>query len=309
MNDMGYKTPLVDTRDEETDKHSSIDNHAGRSRRGLLRIGCAGAAAALLAGCAADNRLGKPIVTDIASEKQRDGGRLNARPHIASPEAHKAGRLGARPHQSPTGRPVFGLHALGLGDRRDGLLYVPRTYRRDQPMPLVLMLHGANGNARGGMAPFLDRADDAGVILLSIDSRGRTWDVIVGGYGPDTAFIDRALHQTFTRYAIDADRVGVEGFSDGASYAVSLGITNGDLFTHVIAFSPGFAAPGEPHGSPRFFVTHGTQDHVLPINSTSRKLVPALRRAGYDVRYEEFNDGHRPMPELTQQALVWFKAG
>jgi len=33
------------------------------------------------------------------------------------------------------------------------------------------------------------------------------------------------------------------GFSDGASYALSVGITNGDLFTHVIAFSPGFVAP------------------------------------------------------------------
>jgi phospholipase/carboxylesterase len=36
-------------------------------------------------------------------------------------------------------------------------------------------------------------ADEAGVILLAPESRGRTWDVLVGGYGPDVEFIGRAL--------------------------------------------------------------------------------------------------------------------
>jgi predicted esterase len=35
--------------------------------------------------------------------------------------------------------------------------------------------------------------------------------------------------------------LAVSGFSDGASYALSIGPANGDLFTHVMAFSPGFA--------------------------------------------------------------------
>lgn len=30
------------------------------------------------------------------------------------------------------------------------------------------------------------------------------------------------------------------GFSDGASYALSLGLPNGNLFSHIVAFSPGF---------------------------------------------------------------------
>jgi predicted esterase len=87
-------------------------------------------------------------------------------------------------------------------------------------------------------------ADEAGLVLLAPESRGTTWDVLRGGYGPDVAFIDRALEQTFGRYAVDPRRLAVGGFSDGASYALSLGITNGDLFGHVLAFSPGFMAPG-----------------------------------------------------------------
>ncbi len=82
------------------------------------------------------------------------------------------------------------------------------------------------------------------MIVLAVDSHQKTWDMIRGGYGADIAFIDKALAQTFTRYAIAPNRVAIAGFSDGASYALSVGITNGDLFTHVIAFSPGFMQYG-----------------------------------------------------------------
>ncbi len=50
---------------------------------------------------------------------------------------------------------------------------------------------------------------------------------------------------------MDAGRVGIGGFSDGASYALSLGLTNGDLFTHVLAFSPGFMRPASQVGRPK----------------------------------------------------------
>jgi phospholipase/carboxylesterase len=49
------------------------------------------------------------------------------------------------------------------------------------------------------------------------------------------AVIDRCLRSVFERYAIDA-ALAIGGFSNGASYAVSLGVDNGELFTHVIAF-------------------------------------------------------------------------
>jgi len=55
------------------------------------------------------------------------------------------------------------------------------------------MLHGAGGDAQGGISPFLGLADGAGLALLAPDSSGRTWDVLAGGYGPDVRFVDRAL--------------------------------------------------------------------------------------------------------------------
>lgn len=209
------------------------------------------------------------------------------------------------PAVSPPATAEPGLHRLGLGDGRDGLLYVPRNHRHDQPAPLVVLLHGAGGTASGGLELLRRFADGSGLVLLAPDSRGRTWDVILGAYGPDVAFLDRAMATAVSRSCVDLDRLAIGGFSDGASYAVSLGITNGDLFRHIIAFSPGFAAPADWWGNPRVFVSHGVHDAVLPIDRCSRRLVPLLRRGGLDVRYREFDGGHTVPAELAEEAVGW----
>jgi len=217
------------------------------------------------------------------------------------------GRLLARPTQ-PTETAPSGLQPLGLSTKRDGLLHVPKNYQASRPAPLVVMLHGAGGDARGGLTPFQNLADATGLILLAPASRCQTWDVLVGGYGPDIALIDQALAQTFSHYAVDPTRIAIEGFSDGASYALSVGITNGDLFSHVIAFSPGFMAPASQVGEPRLFISHGTRDSVLPIDPCSRKIVPQVRAAGYDVIYREFDGPHTIPPAIIESALDWFTA-
>jgi phospholipase/carboxylesterase len=53
-------------------------------------------------------------------------------------------------------------------------------------------------------------------------------------------------------------------------------------------------------------VSHGTQDEVLPIDACSRKIVPRIQRAGYDVTYQEFEGGHTVPPEIAEAALGWF---
>jgi phospholipase/carboxylesterase len=215
----------------------------------------------------------------------------------------EGGRLGSRPVEPSRSPDPPGLHQLGLEPGRDGLLYVPASYRPDAPAPLIVMLHGAGGDARGGISPLLDLAHQAGALLLAPDSRDRTWDVIVGRFGPDVSYLDRALAHVFGRYRVDPERVAIGGFSDGASYALSLGLTNGDLFAHILAFSPGFSAPGALNGRPSIYVSHGTGDRILPIERTSRRIVPRLESRGFDVLYEEFAGGHEVPPEAARRAL------
>jgi phospholipase/carboxylesterase len=217
------------------------------------------------------------------------------------------GRLLARPDTIREGAaPSPGLHPIGLGEGRDGLIRVPDATEGQAP-PLVVMLHGAGGHAAGTLA--LIEAAAPGALLLVPESRRSTWDVIMGGYGPDVAFIDEALRRVFARHRVDPRRIVLAGFSDGASYALSLALGNGDLFTHALAFSPGFAAPPDPVGRPRLFLSHGVADDVLPIAACSRRLVPALRGAGYDVLYREFPGGHYVPEELAAEAMAMVAKG
>jgi len=215
------------------------------------------------------------------------------------------GRLLSRPGP-PAGAAEPGLHPLGLERGRDALLHVPPGYTPDRPPPLLVMLHGAGGTGRSVLGLVRALADELGFLVLAPDSRQQTWDVIVNRYGPDVAFIDRALAEVFARCAVDAERVAVGGFSDGASYALSLGVMNGDLFSHVVAYSPGFLAPLSQQGAPRIYVSHGVADRVLPIEACSRRVVPRLQAAGYEVLYREFEGPHAVPFHVAREGVEWF---
>jgi phospholipase/carboxylesterase len=214
-------------------------------------------------------------------------------------------RLNARPRvvTAPASGP--GLHVLALGRGPDVVLQVPGSTGAE-PMRLVLTLHGAGGSGRGGLAPLQSFAEDYRLLLLSPGSIDNTWDVISGGWGADVRRIDEALAAAFVSYPVDPTRLAISGFSDGASYALSLGLANGDLFTHVIAFSPGFLAPVRRVGTPQVYISHGRADPVLPIDATTRCIGPGLRAEGVPTYVREFEGGHVVPAEIAEDAVRWF---
>jgi phospholipase/carboxylesterase len=214
------------------------------------------------------------------------------------------GRITARPHP-PTKTAEAGLHPMGLDADRDALLYVPKSYRPDVPAPLALLLHGAGQAADELMEPMQPLADETGMILVAPKSREASWDIRYGAFGADVVFINTMLERVFDEVRVAATRISICGFSDGASYALSIGLINGDLFSHVLAMSPGFMINPHPVGKPKIFVTHGTRDQVLSIDRTSRVLVPKLKTAGYDVEYHEFDGRHAVSPQLLRDAVTW----
>lgn len=202
-----------------------------------------------------------------------------------------------------------GQHPLGLDTERDGLLYLPATYRPETPLPLLVLCHGA-GSTSASVAYAFELAEKHGVIILAPDSRDqRTWDLVLGSYGSDAEFLALALGQTFRRCAVDRSRLAIGGHSDGASYALSFGIGAGDLFGHILAFSPGLMTPIDAKGKPRVFISHGTEDTVMPIDDTSRRFVPRLRSRGYDVTYSEYKGGHAVPPSVVANSFDWLTAG
>lgn len=201
----------------------------------------------------------------------------------------------------------LGAQPLNLGDAgRDGILYLPRGYKADVPAPLMLMLHGAGGNAQTVSYTF-DIADDFGVVVLAPDSRDEaTWDMLLHGYAEDVEFIGAALRSAYGRCSVDRTRMAIAGHSDGASYALSLGLGTGDTFGKILAFSPGVMQPGEVHGKPKIFISHGLSDAIMPIEETSRRFVPRLKRLGYDVTFREYEGRHGVPREVVREGFQWF---
>ena len=227
------------------------------------------------------------------------GGRDVAAPAAPDP------RLTARPRR-PFRPPEVGVTRLAPDRERGALLYVPPTYDPASPAPLLVALHGAGGFA-GSWSHLFPLCEEHTIVMLAPDSRGRTWDRAVTDFGPDVGFVDATLRYTFERCAIDRTHVALAGFSDGASYALSLGPSNGDLFSHLVAWSPGFSDPADPIvGAPRVFVSHGTRDRVLPVDLSRHAIVPTLEMDGYEVEYVEFDGRHEMPPSVVARTMEWF---
>lgn len=215
------------------------------------------------------------------------------------------GRLSARPQNGV--RTSLSTGPLGLGVERDGIFQMPATPVGGK-VPLLVFLHGATQNAAAMVRRVGPAASSAGIALLAPDSRRGTWDAIRGDFDEDIAFLDRALEAVFERVDVDPARLTIGGFSDGASYGLSLALANGDLFRQAIVCSPGFVIQAPANGKPRFFVSHGTADQILPIDQCSRVIVPRLQSMGYDVRYREFEGRHEIPPPIAAEALAWMLA-
>ena len=217
------------------------------------------------------------------------------------------GRITARLH-SPAksaagvtlGKPIN----LGLDRKRDAILYVPKSVA-NAPLPLLMFLHGATQSA-DDMAWYLDTApDETGVAILAPNSRETTWDAITDSFGPDVQFLNQALERVFEMVNIDASRLAIGGFSDGATYAISLGLINGDLFKRVLGCSPGFLIDGAIRGKPSFFISHGTQDNILPIDRCGRRIASDLKERAYQVTFREFNGRHEIPGDVMREGLRW----
>jgi phospholipase/carboxylesterase len=223
-----------------------------------------------------------------ADAQRANDARISARP---APDVKTGGR---------------GSRAIGIGAARDAVLHLPPKI--DDPLALLVLLHGAGGSGANMLRRVVSFCDQAGIAVLSPDSRGSTWDAIGGSFGPDVAFIDAALQRVFENVGVDPRRVSIGGFSDGASYAISLGLQNGDLFRRVLAWSPGFFVGGRANGKPGFFISHGTADRVLPIDRCSRVIVPALTKQGYEVTFRQFDGGHEIPPHIAAEGTKWTAA-
>ena len=214
------------------------------------------------------------------------------------------GRLSARPRDGVK-TSATGEIKLGLDSERDAVLQIPKN-AGERPLPLFVMLHGATQSSDEMFSYLGSTHEEAGIAVLAPNSRDTTWDAMGGGnFGIDVEYLNRALERVFETTAIDPARVSIGGFSDGASYGLSLGLINGDFFKSIVAFSPGFVISGDLHGQPRIYISHGTRDHILPIDRCGRRIAAGLKSYGYDVTFREFAGDHEIPADVAREGLSW----
>jgi predicted esterase len=215
----------------------------------------------------------------------------------------------------PQGALVHHSRLFALPDEAVG--YIPANAGAHPP--LLVLLHGA-GRARLEMLEHFEaEADARGIVLLAPTSRGVTWDTVAIAEeppSPDSPLAGRTAH----RFSSSGDARRVEaaisslariipvdraqsvlaGFSDGATFALAMGLSRDHPFEAVIAWSPGIAIEtvGAARGR-RVFVSHGRADPILKFEVTCADIVPLLESEAAAVTFLPFDGGH--------EAPVWLK--
>ena len=197
-------------------------------------------------------------------------------------------------------------------------LFTPDEIEPGRRYPLLAVLHGAGRQDELLMKAYRDEAERRQALFLVPRSHGMTWDLIEhavarnapqpGGVAPS----GRPDHDIFRRYPVDAGRLGLLGYSDGASYALSVGLSNPDLFCSVMAWAAGFvaieneaAAPGTKR--PAVLIEYGTHDELFPFEQVAVPMREQLEAFGCAVTFRVDEGGrHWPSGKFQGEALDWF---
>jgi predicted esterase len=236
------------------------------------------------------------------------------------------GELTANPRGAPPATTALapGFHRVAGG----GHVYVPRS-ATGHPAPVLVLLTGTGGRGDAMVRSFTEAADRDGIVLLAITPRRENWDSVENffdtyergsaagrtvwprpQFGDDAHRLDLALADLFTRVPVAPNRIGILGFSHGASYALTLGTANSRLFSAIMALSPGILVlPAAPAGGQRVYVAHGSRDSVQPFRRTRESFVPRLVALGFQVTFRPFDDGHVLPSAVVAEALRFFLTG
>jgi phospholipase/carboxylesterase len=218
-----------------------------------------------------------------------------------------------------------GLVWIERGPQR-AALFTPDEIDPARRYPLLAVLHGAGRREELLMKAYRDEAERRQALFLIPRSFHGTWDLITaatqgaeaaaaGGAPsgrPDLDFFEYAYDLIFRRYPIDAGRLGLLGYSDGASYALSVGLSNPELFRAVMGWAAGFvaieteaAAPGVRR--PAVLVEYGTHDELFPFEQVAVPMREQLEAFGCNVTFRVDQGGrHWPSGSFQQEALDWF---
>jgi predicted esterase len=174
-------------------------------------------------------------------------------------------------------------------------LYLPSTYSADRKWSLVLAFHPA-ARGRAMVETYRAAAERYGyIVAASNNSRN-------GPYAVSAAAARAMGNDVEQRFAIDARRIYLTGFSGGARFSTGIALSSTDI-AGVIASSAGFP-DSLPRDSVKFpiFATAGTEDfNYIEMRLLDRKLSSPHYLA-------VFHGGHSlPPVDVALEAIEWME--
>lgn len=178
-----------------------------------------------------------------------------------------------------------GTIVTSAGQTREYILYVPKSYDRGKPTPLVISIHGAANwpSFQMNLSQWNTLADAHGFIVVYPAGEGggpKTWHLDgrrTPSRMPDVIFISELIDKLEASYNIDPARIYANGLSNGGGMTFALSCT---LSRRIAAFGPVAAAvtlPVDwcPDSRPAPMIAfHGTADRFTPYNGAKVWLAP-----------------------------------
>lgn len=173
---------------------------------------------------------------------------------------------------------------VSSGEKRDYLLYVPKSYDPARPAPLVLSLHGAGGwpvlqKETSGWNRLAERHGFLVAYPSGRRGRGpRVWRVNRGeGLLEDVRFLADLLDELEEVYNVDPARVYANGISNGGGMTFALSCTLSGRFAAVGMVAAAQTLPWSWCPDPRpvpMIAFHGTADPIVPYEGGTSWIGP-----------------------------------
>jgi polyhydroxybutyrate depolymerase len=164
------------------------------------------------------------------------------------------------------------LSVAGLD--REYLTFAPASLSPSQPIPVVFVLHGGTGTARGAAVQtrFDAEAERRGFLTVYPQGIRRTWNA-GSCCGPaarlgvdDVAFVSALLDELARTHSVDPDRVFATGISNGGMMAARLACDLPGRFVAIAPVAASLATACDRAEPVSVLHIHGTADRNVPID-------------------------------------------